>query len=193
MSDRVLYDRVLLLDLYPGPNYPHVTVVSFGKTGIPVEQLQSTKLTRELRLAARDLPIYPDPGHEYYIVAKMEAKCDRTEEARAARSVNDYIRDHLRAGRSLQTVQEFIVDNFKGRVQHQIPYVKKEDRAEQRTSKSMSRRRLQVSSSDPENARTTKPVNLSTILKRKNPAKEGTAKKQVGQRLVEFPRRQRHM
>ncbi len=178
MANRVAYDRVLLLDLYPGPNYPHVTVVSFHKTGIPVALLESAKLTRELRMAARDLPIYPDPGHEYYIVAKMEVKCDRTEEARAVRAVNEFVQELLRAGRDLHDLQEEIVDNFKGRVQHLIPYVRKDERDEQRTFKSSSRRREAISSSDPEGTPAAKAAKLGQIRKGTTSA-ANVAKKQV--------------
>ncbi len=165
--DRVTYDRVLLMDLYPGPDYPYVTVVSFKKTGIPVDQLETTKLTRELRLAARDLPIYADPGHEHYLVAKLESKCDRTEEARAARSVNDFIHDTLRAGSNLQDIPAQVVDNFKGRVQHLVPYVRKSERGEQRTFKSTSRRPQQISSSDQDITTPRRSLGLSLVVKAK--------------------------
>ncbi len=146
--DRVRYDRVLLMDINPGPNYPHVTAVSFEKTGIPVRLLESIKMTREIRLQPRDLPIYPDPGHEYYLIAKLERDVTRAEELRAVGAVNSFIAEFQKAGISLKDVVRQIVDNFKGRVQRLVPYVRKSERGDHRPVKSSFRKRPAVSSSD---------------------------------------------
>ncbi len=147
-TDRVTYNRMLLLDLYPGPDYPHVTVVSFEKTGIPVTLLRNLKLTRELRLQPRNLPIYADPGHEHYLVAKVESDVNRTEELRAAQAVNEFIRDRLKKGVSIQEMQRHIVDNFRSRVQKLVPFVSKENQGDQKRNTSRFRQRVPVSSSD---------------------------------------------
>ncbi len=148
MTDRVTYDRILLLDLYPNADYPHVTCVSFANTGIPVEQLENLKMTKEARLQTRFLPIYPEPGHEYYVVAKVETECYRSEEARAASNVNNFIQEHLRAGIRIQDMVPHVVDNFRGRVQRLVPYVRKAERGEYKLVVSSSRKRPAVSSSD---------------------------------------------
>ncbi len=166
--DRVTYDRLLLLDLYPGPNHPHVSAVSFRNSGIAPQLLENMKLTRELRLQGRDLPIYQDPGHEYYIVAKVETSCTRSEEGRAVANVNEYVYEILRSRVKLHDVQTYVVDNFKSRVQHMVPYVRKDDRGEQRVVKSSTRRRPKVSSSEPENAAThggTSNIDLRKVVK----------------------------
>ncbi len=149
-ADRVTYDRVLLMDTNPGPNYPYVTVVSFNKVGIPVRLLENMKLTRELRLQPRQLPIYPDPGHVYYILAKFESAVDRTEELRAVSAVNEFVTEFLRAGTHLKDIPRQVVDNFKSRVQRLVPYVRLSERGEHRKITSRYRKRLPASSSDPD-------------------------------------------
>ncbi len=149
--DRVTYDRVLLLDLYPNSDYPHVTVVSFANTGIPVAQLESMKMTRDVRLQPRDLPIYGDDTHEYYIIAKIESDCDRREEGRASYAVNEFVHEHLRLGIRIQDLPVYIVDNFRGRVQRRVTYVRKSEvDAVHTVAPSSFRKRPMVSSSDPE-------------------------------------------
>ena len=151
-GERVTYDRVLLLDLYPNSDYPHVTVVSFRNVGIPVPQLEVMKMTRDIRLQPRALPIYgPDDSHVFYIIAKMESDVDRTEEGRAATAVNEFIKEHLRAGIRLVDIPDLVVSNFCGRVQRRVYYVRKAEMGERHmVPASKSRKRPPVSSSDPE-------------------------------------------
>ncbi len=170
--DRVTYDRVLLLDLYPNPDYPHVTVVSFKNVGIPVNQLEGMKMTREVRLQPRQLPIYDDDTHLFYIIAKLESDVDRTEEGRATSAVNDFIKEHLRAGIRLVDIPAQVVSNFRGRVQRRVYYLRKSEQGQRHTvAPSKSRRRPIVSSSDPEsllNVQKKQKMDLRCVRKEKN-------------------------
>ena len=151
MLPRVTYDRLLLLDLNPKPDYPHVTCVSYANSGLPVVELESSRFTREFRLTARDLPIYDGPGHVYYVMAKMESDCTAAEEHRATHAINEFVAERRKAGVRLDRLPDEIADNFKSRVQRRVPYVHKDDRdvcpAPRQTAR---RKRPMVSSSDPE-------------------------------------------
>ncbi len=151
MLPRVTYDRILLLDLNPNPDYPHVTCVSYANSGIPAPDLDSARFNRDFRLTARDLPIYDTPGHVYFIVAKVESDCVAAEEQRATQAVNTFVAERRRAGVRLDRIPQEVVDGFKSRVQRRIPYVHVDDRADHPPPRQTgSRRRPMVSSSDPE-------------------------------------------
>ncbi len=148
---RVTYDRVLLVDLNPNPGYPHCSCVSYANSGMPVSELESARFTKEFRLTARDLPIYDSPGHVYFVVAKMESDVDAREELRAYTAINNFVTEKRKAGVRLDKLPDLIVDGFKSRVQHRIPYVHADDRHEHPAPRQTGRRkRPVVSSSDQE-------------------------------------------
>ncbi len=123
-TNRASYDHVLLLDLMPLSGFPHVSAVSYKYSGIPEDMLQNLKVTKELRLEPRRLPIYVTP-HLYHIVAKIDKDCDTEERRRAATAVNDFLNNDLRAGLSLDQAVERIVDHFPARVLRRQAYLPK--------------------------------------------------------------------
>ncbi len=144
---RVTYDRVLMLDPNPLPNFNHVSCVSFTNSGLTAHEL-SSKFTREFRLEARQLPIYDTP-RVYYVVAKVESNVDYVQELRATTAVNDFIAELKKGGRRPDVIAEYVVDFFKSRVQNRIPYVRKDERDEHPPPQTTRRKRPMVSS-DPD-------------------------------------------
>ncbi len=183
---RVTYDRVMLLDLNPRPDYPHVVCVSYANSGIPLTELENARFTREFRLSARDLPIYDEDGHVYFLLAKVESDCDARDQHRATQALNDFVTERKKAGLRLDKVPEAVVDGFKSRVQRRIPYVHHDDRAEHPAPRQTGRRkRPVVSSSDPEGLPTPPPLaarNLGLAGSITRRGRGGTASAKRGRR-----------
>ncbi len=119
-------DYILLLDLSPEPGFPHVYPESIQRASLPADVGTEFKLTKELRLRVITLPIYSDK-HHYHIIAKIEAGSNSFERQRAARAVNEFLDDKLKAGFRLDEAIERIVDAFPPRVLNRLQYLPKVD------------------------------------------------------------------
>ncbi len=117
MATRTTYDHVLLIDLTPIPPHLHADCYTIKNSGIESVHKGDLKLTRAFRMRPLELPIYEPPdSHLYHVLAKVDSICNNEDRVRAARAVNDYLKEVIRTGETLQAAVESAIDNFPCRV-----------------------------------------------------------------------------
>ncbi len=147
ISNKAQYDFVLLCDLAPEPGFPHVYPESIERASLPADIPKDFKLTKDLRLTVIRLPIYAD-CHYYHIIAKIEMGSTCNERNRAARAVNDFLSNQLKAGCRLDEAVEQVIEAFPPRVLKRQMYVPKGEYQPPSYTSQRSRQRPMVSSDD---------------------------------------------
>ena len=115
MDDDKDYDHLLVLDLDPRPNYPHVCCVSIENTGIRDVHHGRLKLSKSFRLRPINLPIYKEK-QLFHIIAKTHKSCNNDDRNRATSLVNEHVFNCLKADMAMDTAVRSIVENFPSRV-----------------------------------------------------------------------------
>ncbi len=105
------YDHLLLLDLAPRQNYPHVSCVSIENTGIRRVHHGRLKLSKGFRLRPMQLPIYKEKAL-YHVIAKTHKSCDNYDRNRATTLLNVHVFNCLKAGMMMDSVVASTVENF---------------------------------------------------------------------------------
>ncbi len=105
------YDHLLILDLDPRPNYPHVSCVSIENTGIRQVHHGRLKLSKSFRLRPIHLPIYKEKKM-YHVLAKTHKACENYDRNRATTLLNVHVFDCLKSGMIMDAVVASAVENF---------------------------------------------------------------------------------
>ncbi len=109
------YDHLLIFDLSPRPNYPHISCVSIENTGIRKVHHGRLKLSKSFRLRPIQLPIYREKKL-YHVVAKTHKACNTNDRNRANQLANEHVTNCLKTGMTLDAVVASTVENFPCRV-----------------------------------------------------------------------------
>ncbi len=109
------YSHVILFDVDPSPNQPHVYCETIPRSGVTSVLSSRLKLTENLRQKPIELPIYETP-HCYYVVAKVDADCSMLERNRATNAVYEHVLEALQQDMAMAEIARSIVKEFPGRV-----------------------------------------------------------------------------
>ena len=109
------YSHLVLLDLDPPPNLPHVYCETVERSGVLDVLKGRLKMTPAMRLRPLVLPIYETP-HTYHILAKVDSDCSLTDRNRATSLIHEYVISGVRAGRTLDAIVRSVVQMFPSRV-----------------------------------------------------------------------------
>ncbi len=114
-DDDADYDHLILLDLAPRSNHPHVSCVSIENTGIRQVHQGRLKLSKNFRLRPIQLPIYQEKAL-YHIIAKTHKGCDNYDRNRATTLLNVHVFNCMKAGMLMDSIIASTVENFPCRV-----------------------------------------------------------------------------
>ena len=109
------YDHLLLLDVAPRQNYPHVNCITIENTGIRTVHHGRLKLSKSFRLRPIQLPIYREKKL-YHVIAKTHRACNNNDRNRANQLVNEHVTSCLKVGMTMDAVVASAVENFPCRV-----------------------------------------------------------------------------
>ncbi len=109
------YSHVILFDVDPAPNQPHVYCETMERSKIETVVNGRLKMTEALRTRPIELPIY-DPPHSYYFLAKVDSDCSMLERNRARSAIQDHVMQGLRQGLSMSDLASSAVKAFPSRV-----------------------------------------------------------------------------
>ncbi len=115
MEDSTTYDRVILIDLQPFPEFPHASCESIDKYDMETVAGGRLKLSRNFRLRPISIKIYQEP-HVYHIVSKVDIRCSNVERARATGAVNAHIRKLKKNMMPMDDIVKSVVETFPARV-----------------------------------------------------------------------------
>ncbi len=109
------YDHLLVLDLNPRPNYPHISCISIENTGVRNVHHGRLKLSKNFRLRPIQLPIYREKKF-YHILAKTHKACTNDDRHRATTLLNQHVSDCMKTGMTLDASVASVVENYPCRV-----------------------------------------------------------------------------
>ncbi len=109
------YDHLLILDLDPRPNYPHVCCVTVENTGIRGVHHGRLKLTKNFRLRPIQLPIYKEKKL-FHVIAKTHKACNNDDRHRATTLVNEHVFNCIKTGMTMDATVASSIENFPCRV-----------------------------------------------------------------------------